>query len=73
MLWGGYFVYIIVSNMAIVFVHALAFVLFPLGMLIGLVALVAWIYTSIMGFQGKDLRLPVVANFAQQLFATQLA
>jgi uncharacterized membrane protein len=71
-LWGSYFILLVVMNMAIVFVHVLALVFLPLSMLIGLVAFVAWIYTSIMGFQGKDIRLPVIAGLAQQLFAAQL-
>jgi uncharacterized membrane protein len=71
-LWGGYFVLLVVLNILVAFVHVLALVVLPLTMVIGLVAFAAWIYTTIMGFQGKDIRLPVIAGFAQQLFAAQL-
>jgi uncharacterized membrane protein len=33
----------------------------------------SWVYTVIMGFQGKDIRLPYVSQVAQQLFGSQLA
>lgn len=72
-LWGGYIVLLIFLNIIIAFVHFLALILLPLFMILNLAALVLWIYTSIMGFQGKDIRLPLVANLAQQLFAAQLA
>jgi len=71
-LWGGYIVLIIFLNILIAFVHVLALVLLPLFLILNLVALVLWIYTSIMGFQGKDIRLPMISTFAKQLFATQL-
>src|ERR1700722_12707068 len=70
-LWGGYIVLIIFLNILIAFVHVLALVLLPLFLILNLVALVLWIYTSIMGFQGKDIRLPMISTFAKQLFATQ--
>jgi len=72
-LWGGYLVLEILFNIIVGVVHALAIVILPLLMILGLAALVVWIYTTIMGFQGKDIRLPVISGFAQQLFGTQLA
>jgi uncharacterized membrane protein len=72
-LWGGYIVLQILLDIIVAFVHALALVLVPVFMILGLAALVAWIYTSIMGFQGKDIRLPLISGFAQQIFGGQLA
>jgi uncharacterized membrane protein len=72
-LWGGYLALIIVLNIVIAIVHFLALILLPLFMILGLVMMVVWIYTTVMGFQGKDLRLPVIAPFAAQIFASQLA
>ncbi len=71
-LWGGYFVFMFALNVIGSITH-LYLVLAPLIMIIGLVAFVAWIYTSIMGFQGKDIRLPVIAPLAKQLFGSQLS
>ena len=71
-LWGGYIVLLIFLNILIAFVHFLALILLPLFLILNLVALVLWIYTAIMGFQGKDIRLPLISTFAKQIFAAQL-
>jgi uncharacterized membrane protein len=71
-LWGGYIVLLIFLNILIAFVHVLALILLPLFMILNLAALVLWIYTAIMGFQGKDIRLPLISTFAKQLFGAQL-
>ena len=72
-LWGAYIVLQILLDIIVAFVHALALLMVPVFMILGLAALVLWIYTSIMGFQGKDIRLPVISGWAQQLFGGQLA
>jgi uncharacterized membrane protein len=46
---------------------------FPLYSLVSLVFFIGWIYTWIMGFQGKEVRLPVVADITQSVFGSQLA
>jgi uncharacterized membrane protein len=72
-LWGGYFVLIVLLNIIAGIVHALILIILPITALIGLVMLVVWVITSVMGFQGKDINLPVVSGFSQQLFKAQLA
>ena len=69
-LWGGYIVVYIAVSIVISILHL--YVLGLLLLLFALVMFVVWIYTSIMGFQGKDIRLPIVADLTQQLFGSQL-
>ncbi len=68
-LWGGYFVLMVALNIIVAIVHFLAIIV----LVVSLAAIVLWIYTTIMGFTGKDIRLPFVAPFAAKIFATQLA
>lgn len=44
-----------------------------LGMIVGLLFLVAWLYTTIFAFQGKEVRLPLVGDWTQAIFGSQLA
>lgn len=41
-------------------------------MIVGLLFLAAWLWTWVMGFQGKEVRLPVVAGLTEQFFGSQL-
>src|SRR5215472_10254154 len=59
---------IIVCDILMMFVHALIFILAPATMIIGLLVLVAYIWCLIQAFQGKEVRLPVVGDFTQQIF-----
>jgi uncharacterized membrane protein len=49
-------------------------VLWPLHALLNLaltlLSLVAWVWTSLAGFQGKDVRVPVVSGLASNVFKT---
>ena len=67
-LWGGYFVIMIALSVLTMVIHILGL----LSLLVAAVAFVAWIYTTIMGFTGKDVTLPVVGPLAAQIFASQL-
>jgi uncharacterized membrane protein len=55
--------------MSVLHLYALAMV----GTLISLLFLVAYIYALIFAFQGKEVRLPLVAAWTQQIFGSQLA
>ena len=44
-----------------------------LGMVVMLLFLVAWIYAVIFAFQGKEVRLPLVGDWTQAIFASQLS
>ena len=46
------------------------FLFFPL---IALVYFVAWLWTWITAFQGKEVRLPLVADWTEKFFGSQLA
>ena len=67
-LWGGYIVLMVALTFLSIFVHFLGL----LSLVIALVAFIAWIYTSIMGFTGKDVTLPIVGPLAAKIFAAQL-
>ena len=43
------------------------------SMVVGLLFLVAWLWTWITAFQGKEVRLPVIADFTERFFGSQLA
>ena len=43
------------------------------AMIAGLLYLVAWIYTVIFAFQGKEVRLPLIGDWTQAIFGSQLA
>jgi uncharacterized membrane protein len=47
-------------------------VLFPVLWIIDLLWLVLWVWTFISGFQGKEVRVPVIAGFTESLFKSQL-
>ncbi len=42
-------------------------------MIVGILMLVAWLYTWITAFQGKEVQLPVIAGLTHQFFGSQLA
>lgn len=73
-LWLSFFVLGIalgVVNMLLFALHL--WILFaPVFFLVDAVAFVAWIYTSITGFQGKEVRLPFIADLTERIFASQL-
>ncbi len=52
--------------------HILILVIFPLIMLVGLLMFAAWLWTSITAFQGKEVRVPIVADLTTRLFASIL-
>lgn len=52
--------------------HFLILVIFPVIMLVGLLMFAAWLWTSITAFQGKEVRVPVVADLTTRLFASIL-
>ncbi|MHB8462963.1 MAG: hypothetical protein ACYDA1_09970 [Vulcanimicrobiaceae bacterium] len=65
--WGLY----IVVAFALPFIGSLTHLwalIFPLSMIWRLLALVVWLATFITAFQGKELRLPVIADLTTRLF-----
>ncbi|HUY11398.1 MAG TPA: hypothetical protein VMV73_03960, partial [Candidatus Dormibacteraeota bacterium] len=57
-----YIVLRIVVGFAFGIFHFFALILLPFVMLLGLLVFAAWLWTSISAFQGKEVRLPVVAD-----------
>ncbi|MDP9023968.1 MAG: hypothetical protein M3N13_01155, partial [Candidatus Eremiobacteraeota bacterium] len=77
-MWAGYIlIFIAIEILNTVLFTAHLWMLIPLTtivmMILGLVAIVAWLYTSINAFQGKEVRLPIVADLADKFFSAQLA
>ncbi|HUZ50698.1 MAG TPA: hypothetical protein VMW12_13305 [Candidatus Dormibacteraeota bacterium] len=52
--------------------HFLILIIFPVIMLVGLLMFAAWLWTSITAFQGKEVRVPIVADLTTRLFASIL-
>ena len=76
-MWGLYFVFyvaVMIVNIMLSMVHL--WMLIPLvgivSLLVGLLYFVLWIYTFVMGFQGKDVQLPVISDLTRKFFATQI-
>jgi uncharacterized membrane protein len=59
-----------IVNMLLGMMHMYA--LWPLtsiiGLIVGILAFVAWIWTTVTGFQGKELRLPFIAGLTERFF-----
>ena len=70
-LWGSYLV-IYIAFTFILFGILHLWILAPLLLVINLVWLVLWVWTFITGFQGKELKLPVIAGLTESLFKSQL-
>ncbi|MEO9263490.1 MAG: hypothetical protein ABI282_05310 [Candidatus Baltobacteraceae bacterium] len=76
-LWATYFIaWIAIDIVDMVLGVAHLWMLWPImgivSMILGILALVSWLYTSITAFQGKEVRLPVIADLTEKFFASQL-
>ena len=65
-LWGVY----IVLEFALVFLSGVVHILGLLLPLIGLLWFILWLWTMITAFQGKEVRVPVIADIATNIFKT---
>ncbi|HLY02676.1 MAG TPA: hypothetical protein VKR56_09300 [Candidatus Cybelea sp.] len=70
-MWGLYWLVWIVWTFATMMVHPLL-LLSPLLWLWALLFFALWIWTTITGFQGNELRLPVISGLTESIFKTQL-
>jgi uncharacterized membrane protein len=66
-----YIAAIVIIDVLVAVVHL--YVLGLVGMIVGLLVLVAYIYCLVFAFQGKEARLPLIADWTQQIFGSQLA
>jgi uncharacterized membrane protein len=64
-MWGVLF---IVEMVLVSILH-----LWLLSPIIGLLNLVLWLYTSITAFQGKEVKLPLIGDWTNAMFGSQLA
>jgi len=72
-LWGAYIAYqilVVIVDAMLGLTHL--WILFPIvgivTLLVGILALIAWLYTFITGFQGKEVRLPIIADLTTRFF-----
>jgi uncharacterized membrane protein len=70
-LWAVYFIICFVWFFAMSLIH-LFVLLFPVMWLIDLVWFALWIWTFVTGFQGKEVRVPFIADLTQNIFKTAL-
>lgn len=71
-MWAGFIVLFIVLD---ILTSAMLFsVMLAIGALahlaLALLSLVAWIWTTVASFQGKDVRVPIVSGIASTIFKT---
>lgn len=71
-MWGLYIVIWVAWSFASSLIHVLL-ILFPVMWLLGLVWFVLWIWTFVTGFQGKEVRIPVIEGLTQSIFKGQLS
>ena len=62
-MWAVYFVLWTV----LMFIHL--WVLYPI---LWLLSIILWIWTTVTGFQGKEVRIPGIANLTESIFKSQL-
>jgi uncharacterized membrane protein len=65
-LWGVY----IVLEFALIFLSGVVHILGLLLPLVGLLWFVLWLWTFITAFQGKEVRVPVIADITSNIFKT---
>lgn len=51
----------------------LMLLIFPVTMIVGILFFVAWLWTWITAFQGKEVRVPIIADLTERFFSAQLA
>jgi uncharacterized membrane protein len=69
-LWGTYIILIFALQFFIALTHM--WILFPLFPILGLLAFIAWIWTTISGFQGNEVKVPGIAGLTESVFKGQL-
>jgi uncharacterized membrane protein len=65
-LWGVYIVLEIALTFLTPFIHFLGLI----WMLVGLLWFVLWLWTFITAFQGKEVRVPIIADITSNIFKT---
>lgn len=69
-MWGIYIVLLFAINFVAGMTHI--YLLSMLTPIIALVWFILWIWTSVSGFQGKEVRLPVIAGLTESLFKSAI-
>ena len=69
-MWALYIVLLFALQLMIALVHL--YFLFLFIPILGLIWFVLWIWTSISGFQGKEVRVPVIAGLTESVFKSML-
>ena len=68
-LWVAFMVAYWALSIVLGIIHAFVLLL-PLLGLLDLLALVLWLWTMITAFQGKEVRVPLIADITQNIFKT---
>jgi uncharacterized membrane protein len=71
-LWLCWVVLYIALDVIVGVVHFLILLFFPVALLLNLLGFVIWLWTTISAFQGKEVRVPFVADITQNIFKSQL-
>jgi uncharacterized membrane protein len=71
-LWVGWAVLWFVIDFIFALLHVFAIILLPVLFVLPLVGLFLWLWTTITAFQGKEVRVPFIADLTQSIFKTTL-
>jgi uncharacterized membrane protein len=71
-LWGSFFVVRYALWFASFFLH-LWVITVPIFMVLWLLGIVLWLWTTVTAFQGREVRVPFIADLTQNIFRSQLA
>jgi uncharacterized membrane protein len=66
-MWALYIVIWVVVDFVLFPLH-LGLLALPVTMIVGLIWFVLWIWTTVTGFQGKELEVPVIAGITKSIF-----
>ena len=70
-LWAVYFILWFVLGFVVGLLHlGILAILFPI---LALVWFVLWIWTFVTGFQGKEVRIPVISGITESVFKSMIA
>ena len=72
MLFIAWLVVRIALSVLAMILHILVLLLFPIYMAVWLVFVVAWLVCVVNAFQGKEIRLPVIADLTKSAFGGML-
>ena len=70
---GGVYIVAWIAINILIHLGPLVLLALPLSMIVFIAYIVAWLWTFITAFQGREVRVPFIADLTEKIFASQLA